>query len=154
MTALRPRALLIVAAVVSAFVASAADAPATDSAKSQPPLPTTRTFNLGSGHADRRFTLREHSGVILLARLTVRRGVRAYVDATIPHLAGTRFSTPRPNDPALSCKTRGPDEMCTQSEEWCPMPTALWRLHLVKLSGPAGPVRVDYVVAPPPAGSG
>ena len=115
---------------------------------------TTRTFNLGSGRADRRFTLREHSGVIVLSRLTVRRGVSTYVDASIPQIAGTRFSTPGRDDPALVCKERGPEEVCTQSQEWCPMPAAVWRLHLVKLSGPAGPVRVDYVVAAPPAGGG
>jgi hypothetical protein len=45
----------------------------------------------------------------------------------------------------------GTFDVCTQSEEWCPMPQAVWHFRLVKLSGPAGPVRFDYVVAAPPA---
>jgi hypothetical protein len=32
------------------------------------------------------------------------------------------------------------------------MPQAIWHFHLVKLNGPAGPVRLDYVVAAPPPG--
>lgn len=31
------------------------------------------------------------------------------------------------------------------------MPQATWHFHLVKLSGPAGSIRFDYVVAAPPA---
>ncbi len=30
------------------------------------------------------------------------------------------------------------------------MPPATWHFRLVKLAGPAGPVRFDYVVAAPP----
>lgn len=146
----RSSPLLIAALAAGAAISAAAAAAPMPMRPSGAAFPTTRTFNLGPGHVERRFTLRERSGVILLSRITVRRGVRAYVDATIPHVAGARVSTPRANDPALVCTTHGVDEVCTQSQEWCPMPAALWRLHLVKLSGPAGPVRVDYVVAPPP----
>src|SRR5262249_24598281 len=49
---------------------------------------TTRTFRLGAGRATRTFTFREQGGVILLNQLTVRHGVRAFVKARIPHLAG------------------------------------------------------------------
>ncbi|MGH2884849.1 MAG: hypothetical protein ACRDPA_19465, partial [Solirubrobacteraceae bacterium] len=94
----------LTAAAVSATSAllagSTADA---RSAQATPRYSTTRIFLLGTGQSERRFVLRERSGVILLSRLTVPVGVRAYVEATIPHLAGTRFSTPRPNDPALKC---------------------------------------------------
>jgi hypothetical protein len=31
------------------------------------------------------------------------------------------------------------------------MPQAIWHFHLVKLSGPTGPIRFDYGVAAPPA---
>ena len=90
--------------------------------------------------------------MILINRLTVRHGVRAFVDAQIPRLAGARVSTsPSRNDPSLSCRRHGTVDVCTQGEEWCPMPEAVWRFHLVKLSGPAGPIRFDYVVTPPPA---
>lgn len=111
---------------------------------------TTRTFRVAAGRSERRFELREPGGVILLSRLTVPDGVRAYVDATVPGVAGTRFSTRRPNDPALSCVHAGGATTCTQRQEWCPMPAARWRMRLVKLGGPAGVIRVDYVVGPPP----
>jgi hypothetical protein len=53
---------------------------------------TTRTFELDASRAARTFTFRERSGVILVNRLTVPHGVRAFVDARIPHLAGARES--------------------------------------------------------------
>jgi hypothetical protein len=112
---------------------------------------TTRTLELGAGSATRTFTLRERSGVILVNRLTVPHGVRAFVDARIPHLAGARVSSwPSRNNPSLSCHRHGAFDVCTQGEEWCPMPQATWHFHLVKLSGPPGPIRFDYVVAAPP----
>jgi hypothetical protein len=112
---------------------------------------TTRTFKLDSGRAERTFTFRERSGVILLNRLTVPHGVRAFVDARIPRLAGARVASwPSRNDPSLACRRHGRLDVCTQSEEWCPMPRAIWHFHLVKLRGPAGTIRFDYVVADPP----
>lgn len=142
----------VVLAGATLALAQAAAAPVAANHRTAPAhrSSTVRIFNLGTGRAERRFTLRERSGVILLSRLTVPHGVRAYVEATIPNLAGTRFSTPRPNDPALDCRRRGGFDVCTQGQEWCPMPAALWHLHLVKESGPAGPIRIDYVVASPP----
>lgn len=113
---------------------------------------TTRTFELDAGRATRTFTLRERTGVILVNRLTVPHGVRAFVDARIPHLAGARVSSwPSQNNPTLSCRRHGAFDVCTQSEEWCPMPQATWHFHLVKLSGPPGPIRFDYAVAAPSA---
>lgn len=113
---------------------------------------TSRTFVLPAGAAQRRFAMREPAGVILLTRITVPHGVRAYVDATIPGAGGTRFSTAlsRP-DPALACRRVGASDVCTQQQEWCPMPAGRWRMQLVKTSGPAGPLRVDFVVGPPPS---
>jgi hypothetical protein len=112
---------------------------------------TTRTFAIPAGRATRNFTFRERSGVILVNRLTVVHGIRAFVDARIPRLAGARvMSWPSRNDPSLSCRRKGAFDVCTQAEEWCPMPQATWRFHLVKLSGPPGAIRFDYLVAPPP----
>ena len=106
---------------------------------------------MGAGRATRAFTFREREGVILVNRITVPHGVRAFVIAQIPGIAGARVrSWPNRNQPALSCRKRGALDVCTQGEEWCPMPGATWHFRLVKLSGPAGPVRFDYVVAPPP----
>jgi hypothetical protein len=120
--------------------------------RASPAFRMTRTFEFDAGRGTRTFTLHERGGVILINRLTVSHGVRAFVDARIPGLAGARVSswTSR-NDPSLVCQPRGAFDVCTQSEEWCPMPQAVWHFRLVKLSGPAGPVRFDYVVAAPPA---
>jgi len=131
-------------------------APAGAVSRHQPRRPpaafrTTRTFRLGAGRATRTFTLRERSGVILRNQLTVRHGVRAFVGARIPGVADARvWSWASRNGPSSSCRRDGAFDVCTQGEEWCPMPQATWHLHLVKLSGPAGPIRFDYVVAAPP----
>lgn len=115
------------------------------------PFQTTRTFRLSAGRTARTFTFRERSGVILINQLTVARGVRAFVDAQIPSVAGAEvWSWPARNRPSASCRLDGSFVVCTQSEEWCPMPQAIWHLRLVKLSGPAGPVRFHFVVAAPP----
>lgn len=115
-------------------------------------LQTTRTFELDAGRASRTFTFRERSGVIRVNRLTVDHRVRAFVDARIPHLAGARVTSwPSSSDPSLACRRHRHFDVCTQSEEWCPIPAATWHFHLVKLSGPAGPIRFDYIVAAPPA---
>lgn len=92
---MRFRFALGVGIVAVGGVLSTAGAPATSTVHSTPRYATTRTFVLAAGPAERRFTMRERSGVILLSRLTVPAGVRAYVDATIPRLAGTRFSAAR-----------------------------------------------------------
>jgi hypothetical protein len=113
---------------------------------------TTRTLQLPAGRASRTFTLRERSGVILVNRLTVRRGVRVTEYASIPRLAGAGVASwpdQRGGDTSLTCRREGPSEVCNQAEEWCPMPEATWHVRLVKLSGPAGAVRFDYLVAPP-----
>ena len=118
-----------------------------DSARVQ----TSRTFVIGAGRATRAFTFKEREGVILLNRLIVPHGVRAFVDAQIPGVAGARVqSWPNRNQPALSCRKHGAFDVCTQGEEWCPMPGTTWHFRLVKLGGPAGPIRFDYVVAPAP----
>jgi len=112
---------------------------------------TTRTFRLGTGRATRTFTFRERGGVILLNQLSVQHGVRAFVEASIPHLAGAEvWSWSSRNRPASSCRRHGAFDICTQSEEWCPMPPASWQVRLVKLGGPAGPIRFEYIVAEPP----
>lgn len=114
-------------------------------------LETSRTFQLDAGHATRAFAFRERGGVILVNRLTVPHGVRAVVNAQIPGVAGARVqSWPSRMQPALACRRHGELDVCNQGEEWCPMPASIWRFRLVKLGGPAGPIRFDYVVAPPP----
>jgi hypothetical protein len=113
---------------------------------------TTRTFRLGGGRVTRTFTFRERAGVILRNRLTARGGARVVVAARLPHVAGaTVWSWPKRNDPSASCRPHKGLEVCTQGEEWCPMPSATWQFRLVKLGGPATLVRFDFVVAARPA---
>lgn len=154
--------LLALAAAVAAAPAGATLGPGVSS-RSAPsavafPSPragaarTSRTFRLDSGPARRHFTMRESYGVVVLTRITVPHGVRAYVDGRIPHVAGVRFGTAGPRrNPVLQCRRAGPFDVCTQQQERCPMPAAAWRMRLVKESGPAGPIRVEFVVAPPPS---
>jgi hypothetical protein len=145
-------ALIAGAAVLLAVQPSAATAPKRTRMTAHG-FETTRTFQLPAGRAARVFTLHERSGVILLNRLTVRPGVRVTVYASIPHLAGAgvvSWPEQRGRDAALSCRRKGAYEVCTQGEEWCPMPETTWHVHLVKLSGTAGPARFDYLVGQPP----
>lgn len=161
MKAMRVPVLSIAVAVAIVVAISSAVGPATAgrpsrsvaAAEAANALPaTSRTFLLPAGSTARRFTMREPAGVMLLTRISVPYGVHAYVDARIPNVGGTRFQTAgsRP-DPALSCRRDGASDICTQSQEWCPMPAALWQMHLVKTAGPAGGIRVDFVVGPPAA---
>ncbi|MGH3050094.1 MAG: hypothetical protein ACRDLK_08040 [Gaiellaceae bacterium] len=141
-------ALLFLAALASPGLVRAPAAAARGPAAR---APTSRVLRLGPGRQVRRFTLREPSGVILLARITVPRGTHAFVDANVPHVGGTRFRTAgRVPLRSLACRRRGADEVCTQQQEWCPFPAAHWRMRLVQSSGPGGRVRVDFVVGPPP----
>lgn len=145
------RPLILAAAATTilgqAAISVAPSARAADAAR----LQTSRMFQFGAGHATRAFTFRERAGVILLNRLTVPHGVRAVVKARIPGVAGARVqSWPSRNQPALSCRRQGAFDVCTQAEERCPMPGTTWHFRLDKLSGPAGAIRFDYIVAPPP----
>lgn len=145
----RHRSLLIAAAFAALLCEGRVSPPA--QARDSTRIQTSRTFVIGAGPAARVFTFRERQGVILVNRLTVPHGVRAFVDAQIPGVAGARVqSWPNRSQPALSCRSRGAFDVCTQGEEWCPMPGATWHLRLIKLSGPEGAIRFDYVVAPPP----
>ena len=112
---------------------------------------TSRTLRLPAGRATRTFTLQERAGVILLNQVTVPHGMRVVVDATIPRVAGVSVSSwTRPVAPSASCETTGQLDVCTQGEEWCPMPAARWHVRVVKRAGPAGLVRFVLRVAPPP----
>ena len=108
--------------------------------------PRSRLIQVGAGAARDRFLLSEPTGVILLLRLTVAHGMHAAVSGTIPALAGVAISTD------AGCRRRGPVDVCTQREEWCPMPAAAWHFRLHKLSGPGGSIRLDFVIGKPPHG--
>ena len=110
------------------------------------------SFRSRRGPAQASFTMHEGSGVILLAQIAAPPGVRAFVDATNPYGGATRITTVvARHDSSLVCRLRGGLEVCTQAMEACPMTEATWRFHVVKLSGPAGPVRVEFVVGARPS---
>lgn len=151
MPAVRTRLTACALAATTSLLLPAPSPTAATGRPVHPPFRTERTFRLAAGTDRRSFTLRERRGVILLNRVTVPRGVHLFVDASIPGVAGARVrSWPRRHDPSLRCRPDRTAEVCTQSEEWCPMPAAVWHVRVVKLDGRAGPVRFDYVVAPPP----
>lgn len=113
---------------------------------------TSRTFELGPGSAHRVFTMRQPHGVVLVTRLTTTYGIRASVAARIPGVAGVNVVNYGNLGSPSPCLRRGSLEICTQSQEGCPMPKAVWRIHLFKVGGPAGRVRFDFVVGKPPRG--
>jgi hypothetical protein len=111
---------------------------------------TSHWFQLGPGHAGRVFTTRQPSGVVLLTRLTTTYGIRASVAARTPGGAGVNVVNYGNLGNPSPCRRRGSLEVCTQSQEGCPMPKSIWRIHLLKTGGPAGVVRFDFVVGKPP----
>ena len=115
---------------------------------------TTVVRRLTAGRGETTFTLREPAGVVLLARVSAPRGVRAFVNATIPGLAGVPMgTTPDRFGQNPTCAVHGQLNVCTEAVEWCPMPQATWRFHVAKVAGPAGDVRVDFIVGPKPTGA-
>lgn len=115
-----------------------------------PDTRTSRTFHLPSGRVHRVFTMRQPSGVVLLTRLTTTYGIRASVAARIPGGAGVNVVNYGELGDPSPCRRRGSLEICTPSHQWCPMPKAVWRVHLLKVGGPAGVARFDFVVGKPP----
>jgi hypothetical protein len=114
-------------------------------------LGSSRILHLGPGNVHATAHLPEPDGVIVLARVAAPRDVHVAVELTVSSVAGVRFAdTPSKRDPSLSCRARGDTRVCSQAEEWCPMPAGNWRLRVTKASGPAANVRVDFVVGPNP----
>lgn len=111
------------------------------------PQAHTRTVSVAAGVTVKRFGLAESAGTVRLLRVVARLGTRLTITATIPHTATVSIAAPRPRrDPSESCRQRGRFEVCTQAVEACPMPSATWRVSLHKLAGPAGQVRLEFIV--------
>ena len=99
------------------------------------------------GRSVDRATMPEPAGVIREFRVAAPAGTRMTVTVVIPGLAGVSASIPRARfDNAETCSRSRGYIRCAQAEEACPMPAADWRVRLRKISGPAGPVRIDFVV--------
>jgi hypothetical protein len=99
---------------------------------------------LRSGAAQHRFTLRRPPGVVLLFRLTLPRGTRAYLTGRLGSIAGVGMSTA-----AADCRPLSETLVCEQMVGWCPLPRGTWSFRLHKLSGPAGTARLEFRVGQP-----
>jgi hypothetical protein len=109
-------------------------------------LGTVAVVQLGPGHSQAIVHVHEPAGVILLFRATVPHGARVRIDGRLPDGAGVRLNTAWTS---LSCRRRGTNDVCVQQVEGCPMPEATWRFSVRKTSGPAGGVRIEFVVGRP-----
>jgi hypothetical protein len=114
-----------------------------------PAPPPALIASLPAGAARRTFYVSEPAGVVLLTRLVVPRGAQVRVAAEIPGVAGVGVSTPgiAPDE----CRTDRTTTICTRGQEWCPLPSARWRITFDKRAGPAGTVRLLFRVGPPPS---
>ena len=103
-----------------------------------------------AGASVHRVDVSEHAGVIRLLRVVAPAGTRVKVTGVIPGVAGVSVSLPIHSRVAApeTCSQHGGTVGCTVAEEACPMPQATWRFEVRKVAGPAGRIRVDFVVGP------
>lgn len=103
-----------------------------------------------AGASVNRVEVPEPAGVIRLLRVVAPAGTRVKVTGVIPGVAGVSISLPLHSRAAApeTCSRHGGTVGCTQAEEACPMPQATWRFQVRKVAGPAGRIRVDFVVGP------
>lgn len=102
-----------------------------------------------AGASTSRVAVAEPAGVIRRLRIVAPAGTRTNVTGVISRLAGVSVSIPLArSDNSGSCERHGGTVVCNQGEEWCPMPAATWRFRVRKLAGPAGRIRIDFVVGP------
>lgn len=73
-------------------------------------------------------------------------GTRAELTGAIPQVASIVISTPHRNIPSETCHHRGTADVCIEAEQACPMPAATWHYRLHKLAGPAGQIRLEFLV--------
>lgn len=137
MSSLRSLAALALVVTALSSVIEAAEAQ---------PEPKPHLVELRLDAQRHRFTLARPAGVVLLLRLTLPRGTRAYLTGRIGSIAGVGIST----DDKSSCRVQGRTLVCEQGVEWCPLPRGTWGFRLHKLSGPAGTARLDFVIGTPP----
>jgi hypothetical protein len=100
-----------------------------------------------AGRQSTNVTIAEPHGVILLYRIQAA-AIRMRIQGTA-QLPGS--SAPLLiQTPGTSCHPTASLITCTQAEEWCPMPAGTWHVHLHKLGGPAGDVRIWLNLGQPP----
>ncbi len=102
-----------------------------------------------AGSSLSRVVVPEPAGVIRLFRVVAPAGARLRVTGVIAGLAGVSISLPPARlANAESCTGRSGSVVCLQGEEACPMPPANWHFRVRKVSGPAGRIRIDFIVGP------
>lgn len=102
-----------------------------------------------AGASADRVVVSRPAGVIRLLRVIAPAGTHVRVTGVISGLAGVSISLPQARDDnAESCTRRGGVVACSQGEEACPMPAANWHFRVRKLEGPAGRIRIYFVVGP------
>ena len=144
---------LVAAGLVAIVIASGGGGrgtppPSASDSSSVTPIGKRVGFTSPRGRAQASFSMNEPAGVILLAQISVPHGARAFMNATT--FGGAVRVTTWGGGPgqSLSCTPHGDIDVCTQLIEPCPFGAAVWRLHVVKLSGPAGLVRVKLGFGP------
>lgn len=141
------RSVLARFAVVGMVFVSLPALAVSKSASSRPYSTYVKTLAGASVH---RFDVAERAGVIQLLRVVAPAGTRVKVTGVIPSVAGVSVSLPIHSRAAAAetCSRHGGIVGCTVAEEACPMPAATWHFKVRKIAGPAGRVRVDFVVGP------
>jgi hypothetical protein len=104
-------------------------------------------FRLPSGRAEASFGVSEPAGLIVFAQISAPTGARAFLNATTSGGA-VRVTTWGADGGSLSCSTHAGTEVCSRLIEPCPFGAAVWNFHVVKLTGPAGVVRVKLGFKP------
>jgi hypothetical protein len=111
--------------------------------------PESMVVRAPRGESVSRVEVSEPAGVIRLLRVVAPRGARVTVTGVIPGVAGVTIPIPRGRRVnAETCSGHKSTTVCTEGEEACPMPPATWEFRVRKMTGPAGRVRIDFVVGP------
>jgi hypothetical protein len=111
--------------------------------------PAGTFVRMPAGTSVARVEVSEPAGAIRLLRVAAPRGTRMKVTGVIPGLAGVSIPVPRGGRiNAETCTHHGSTVACIEGEEACPMPAATWQFRVRKTAGPAGRIRIDFVVGP------
>ena len=133
---------LIVVVLVTALAGSAGGAPTAGRSGSLL-IPMRAGSSLGQG------AVSEPAGAIRVFRVVAPAGIRVRVTGVISGVAGVSLALPGARrGGAETCTHRGGSVACVQQEEACPMPAATWHFRVRKIAGPAGRIRIDFVVGP------
>lgn len=138
-------AVLAFAGATLCSSAAAADAgPAVSQRAERLHTAAAKALALEAGPQRVRFTLRRPAGVVLLFRLTVPLGTRAYLTGRIGSVAGVMITTD-----SSDCRPVGKELRCEQQVEWCPLPRGTWGFRLHKVAGSAGRGTLEFRVGAP-----